>query len=262
MTTIEATPLPAGEDLALIMPGKTLPAGAGVSWVSEGWRLFTKAPLMWVVSVLVLIVLAVVAGIVPILGNIAFQMLSPVFSAGFVVAARSVEKGGEFELEHLFAGFKTRFVPLFIVGAIFTVAVFAVLLVGAVFMGFGVFAAFMAGDPEQAAAALAGSLLSIALGLLIITALLLPLTMFYWFAPALVMMHDVKPVAAMKASFGACLRNFLPFLVYGIVMMVLAIVAMIPLGLGMLVWVPLAISSTYVAYREIFTEGGDPAVTI
>ena len=26
-------------------------------------------------------------------------------------------------------------------------------------------------------------------------------------------------------------------------------------GLGMLVWVPVAIASTYIAYRDIFTEG-------
>ncbi len=32
-------------------------------------------------------------------------------------------------------------------------------------------------------------------------------------------MHGVKPVAAMKASFMACIRNFVPFLVYGIVML-------------------------------------------
>jgi len=37
-------------------------------------------------------------------------------------------------------------------------------------------------------------------------------------------------------------------------MLVLAIVAMVPFGLGMLVWVPLMISSTYAAYRQIFTE--------
>jgi uncharacterized membrane protein len=57
-----------------------------------------------------------------------------------------------------------------------------------------------------------------------------------------------------------CLRNFIPFIVYGIVMTVLLIIALIPLGLGMLVWVPLAIASSYTAYRSIFTEGGTAAI--
>jgi uncharacterized membrane protein len=46
-----------------------------------------------------------------------------------------------------------------------------------------------------------------------------------------------------------------PFLVYGIVMLLFAFIAMIPFGLGFLVWIPLTIASTYVAYRHIFTEG-------
>ena len=99
-----------------------------------------------------------------------------------------------------------------------------------------------------------GSLLLLGLGLLVALALMVPLLAAYWFAPALVMIHDMKPVAAMKASFGACLHNFVPFLIYGLVMGVAMVIAIIPLGLGMLVWMPLAITSTYVAYRRIFTQ--------
>jgi len=71
-------------------------------------------------------------------------------------------------------------------------------------------------------------------------------------------MHGMGPVAAMKESFYACFRNFVPFLVYGIVMTVFLILAALPFGLGFLVWVPLAISSTYAAYRAIFTEEAAP----
>jgi uncharacterized membrane protein len=85
-------------------------------------------------------------------------------------------------------------------------------------------------------------------------ALFVPVMAAYWFAPALVMMHDMPPVDAMKASFFGCFRNFVPFLLYGLVMFVGAIVAVIPFGLGMLVWVPVAIASSYVGYRQIFTE--------
>ena len=63
----------------------------------------------------------------------------------------------------------------------------------------------------------------------------LPLMMACWFAPALVMLRHDEPVAAMKASFFACLANVLPMLVYGLIGIVLAIVASIPFGLGWLV---------------------------
>jgi uncharacterized membrane protein len=112
----------------------------------------------------------------------------------------------------------------------------------------------MTGDPELAISSGAASLGPILLGSLVMLALMVPLMAAYWFAPALVMMHDMKPLAAMKASFFACFKNFIPFLVYGLVMTVAAIVAIIPFGLGFLVWVPVAIASTYVAYRQIFTD--------
>ena len=56
----------------------------------------------------------------------------------------------------------------------------------------------------------------------------------------------------MKASFSACLKNIVPFLVYGVMLFILAVVAMIPFGLGMLVLVPVIIASVYAAYRDVF----------
>jgi len=137
------------------------------------------------------------------------------------------------------------------------------LLVFMFFVGFGVLSAmFAAGNAENMVAAIAGSAMAIALGSLVTLALMVPLLAAYWFAPALVIMHGVPPLDAMKASFGACLRNFIPFLLYGVVMLVLCIVAVIPIGLGLLVWIPLSFTSTYAAYRDIFTEDSRPAATV
>jgi len=241
-------------DLKLVVPGRGVPLGSGVSWIGAGWRLFVRSPVMWIVAILILFVIAIVMGFVPFIGSLAFQVLNPVFAAGLVIACRSLEQGGEFELEHLFAGFKSRFGNLLVVGLLVVVGWVAIFFVCMAFVGFGVLGAILSGDPENVRATILNSGLSIALAGLVALALSVPLLMLYWFAPALVVMHGMTPIDAMKASFGACLRNVFPFLVYGIVMMLLAIVAAIPLGLGMLVWVPLAITSTYASYREIFTD--------
>jgi len=82
--------------------------------------------------------------------------------------------------------------------------------------------------------------------------LLIPLLMAYWFAPALVFFHDMPAAQAMKASFSACLKNWLPFTVYGLAGLVLTIVAMIPFGLGLLVLVPVITASIYTGYKDIF----------
>lgn len=243
-----------GEGLQLVDPPRGVPAGNGMSWIGAGWKLFTKAWLMWIVSILVVFVLAIVISLVPFIGSIVFQILTPVFTAGFIVACRSLEKGGEFEIEHLFAGFKVNFVPLMLVGLLYLVGWIAIFLIAAVFVGFGVIGSFMTGNSSDMTSALMGSGMSMVLGGLVILALMVPLLMFYWFAPALVIMHNTPPVAAMTASFRGCLRNIVPFLLYGIVMSVLGILAAIPFGLGLLAWVPLAITSTYAAYRDIYTD--------
>jgi uncharacterized membrane protein len=90
---------------------------------------------------------------------------------------------------------------------------------------------------------------------LVALALSIPIYMALWFAPALVVLRGMAPVAALQESFFGCLKNILPFLVYSIVLMVLGIVASIPLGLGWLVLGPTLIASVYVSYRDVF--GGD-----
>ena len=242
------------DELQLVDPPRGLSAGRGVDWIGAGWRFFAKAPLMWVVSILVMIVLHIVANVVPFIGGVAMHVLQPVFIAGFVIACRSLETGGEFEIEQLFAGFKREFANLIIVGLLLLAGVVALFLVFFAFAGFGLVTAFLAGGPDNVYAAIMASGLTIALGALIATALSIPLLMAYWFAPALVVMHRMAPMAAMKASFSGCLRNILPFLIYGFLMTLLLIVAMIPIGLGLFVWLPVAIASTYVAYREIYTD--------
>lgn len=259
-TELQGTPPEAvDEGLELVLPGRGLPAGAGWEWIVEGWRLFTRAPLMWIVSIVVLFVVAVVLNIVPLVGSLAFQLLQAVIAGGFVVACRALERGDEFEIEHLLAGFQKRFVSLLVLGALLMLGWIVIVLVFAMFAGFSLFAAFLTGDPETAMAGLMASAGTLVLGLLVMLALLVPLFAAYWFAPALVMMHDMRPLAAMKESFFACFRNFVPFLIYGLVMGIAAVVAAIPFGLGFLVWIPVAIASTYVAYRRIFTEEPAPA---
>ena len=52
--------------------------------------------------------------------------------------------------------------------------------------------------------------------------------MALWFAPALVVIDGMEPLAAMKASFDGVMANLMPFLIYGLIYIGLAIVASIP----------------------------------
>src|SRR5689334_20801924 len=252
---------PGGADL--VLPGRVCGAGEGWNWIAQGWRLFVRAPVMWIVTLFLLVIIAFALALVPFLGHIALQVLTPVFGGGLVLACAAIESTGNFELGEIFGGFRTRFGSLAVVGVLFFVGQVVIFVVCLGIVGFGtivgIFGMLVSGDTEHATQALLATGASVLLASLVAAALYIPLLAAVWLAPALVVMHGLGPGRAMAASFSACLRNFLPYLVYSVIMLVLAIVAAIPFMLGYLAWIPLAITSTYASYRGIFTRG---AVTV
>ena len=79
-----------------------------------------------------------------------------------------------------------------------------------------------------------------------------PLVMAGFFAPALVALNDLKAMQAIKLSFYGCLKNLLPLIILGLLGTILLTLAAIPLGLGLLIVLPLLIASMYSAYRDIY----------
>ena len=248
--TVADEPAPHAE---LVPGGKGVPASRGWNWLADGWTLFKAAPGLWIGIIVVFTVILIALAMVPFLGPIAQNLLMPVFMGGIALGCRAIDDGSGLQFTHLFEGFKTRFGTLIAVGALYLAGFVAILLVVMLVTGASVFALFMAGggQPDMHAT---GAVLGMVLAMLIVLALTVPLVMAVWFAPALVMFHDLGAVEAMKQSFTGCLRNVVPFLVYGIVGLVLAIVATIPLGLGWLVLGPVIAASVYTSYRDIYLK--------
>lgn len=76
--------------------------------------------------------------------------------------------------------------------------------------------------------------------------------MLFMFSIPLVVFQNMSAIDAIKNSFMACVKNFPAFIVFMGIYFLLAIVAVIPFGLGLLVLAPLMIAATYVAYKRIF----------
>jgi uncharacterized membrane protein len=242
-------PVPHGE---LVPGGKGVPASNGWSWLADGWTMFKAAPGLWIGIMVVLVVILFAMAMVPFLGPVAQNLLMPVFMGGIALGCRAIDDGTGLEFSHLFEGFKTRFGTLVAVGALYLAGFVAVLVVVMLIFGAGMAAMFIGGGQQQPDMAQAGAVIGVLLAVLVAIALSLPLVMAIWFAPALVVFHDLGAVEAMKQSFSGCLRNIVPFLVYGVIGLVLAIVATIPLGLGWLVLGPVIAASVYTAYRDIY----------
>jgi uncharacterized membrane protein len=90
------------------------------------------------------------------------------------------------------------------------------------------------------------------IGILVMFALMLPLVMAIWLAAPLAVLNDQGAFDAMKGSFMGCLKNIVPYLLYGIVMLVLSVVASLPIMLGWLVLGPVLAASIYTSYRDIY----------
>jgi uncharacterized membrane protein len=229
--------------------GRALPAGRGWAWIAEGWKLFKRQPLAWIAVAVVLAVIFLVLAVIPILGSLAAVVLAPVFGAGVVIGSRALDEGRPLQVGDLFAGFRERFGTLASVGFAYLGASVAIALAVGVVTGAGVWGLVGSGaDPASIGAAGA----TVLLAFLVMMALMLPLMMAVWFAPPLVVFHDLGAGEAMKGSFIACLRNVMPFLVYGVAMLVLALAASIPFGLGWLVLGPVLAASLYTSYRDVF----------
>ena len=248
MTNTDPHTAPASQAGNFHAEGRSVAAGRGWDWIVEAFALFRKQPGIWILTAVVLGVLFIVISMIPVLGSLANALLFPIFGAGLMLGSRALDQGATLEFAHLFAGFKQKTGDLVLVGVFNLVGWMVITFAVAAAIGGGVFMGMMRGGIEGAGVSIA----SLLIALLLAAGLSVPLYMATWFAPALIVLHDLAPGAALKASFFACLRNWVPFLVYGVVLLLLGLLAAIPVGLGYLVLVPVLVASVYTAYRDIF----------
>jgi uncharacterized membrane protein len=231
-----------------VLEGQRVPAGNGVVWLSQGWEMFKLAPGVWIGITVIFMASMFILGLIPII-NLVVGLLGPVLVGGLMLGCKALDDGQDLQIGHLFSGFSGHAGNLILVGLIYlagavAIGIVVVLLGGG--LGFG--AAMMSGGGASPAAFILPMLMMVLVGI----ALMMPLAMAMWYAPALVVLHDVAPFEAMKSSFFACIKNFVPFLVYGLVILVLAILATIPLALGWLVLMPVMYASIYASYKDMF----------
>jgi len=249
----QVTPSADTVDAAFNRAGRAVPAGNGLEWWTKAWPLFTRQVGMWIGLIVVTFVVFAVASLIPVIGPIATMLLWPVVAGGLMLGAREVDRGGALTFGHLTAGFSADVGQLILVGVAYLVGMIVAggiaMLVAGVGIGTMMMGASGGGDPAMMGAAGATGIL---LAVLIAFALLLPVYMATWFAPALIVFHGSGAIDAMKASFFGCLKNIVPFIVYGLIGLLLSIVASIPFGLGWLVLGPVVVVSIYAGYRDIY----------
>ena len=222
--------------------------GACFDWLRQGWVMFLVNPGVWIGSTVLLLVILMAISIVPLFGQVAAHLLVPLFGAGMVQICRHIAQDQEVQIADLFAGFKHNAGELVMVGVFFALGIFGIAFLAFLLISGGVLGGVVTGRVAGFGIALGGMMLA---GLLVLV-LSVPVIMATWFAPALVFFHDMKPFDAMKASFAAGAKNWLAMVIFAVFLVVVLFFAMLPLGLGLLLLLPVASGAVYASYRDIF----------
>lgn len=227
------------------------PAVAGRRWIGAAWRLFSAQVGTWLVLAIILLAISALAGRMQLI-SLLMNLIFPVFIGGLMIGAHQQAGGGRVEIAHLLAGFSGRFVDLLLLGLIQLLASLVVMVVAVVgimlTIGLGVFE-----NPEGLGEI---SWLTWVLLALVLTVPMGAMIMAFWIAVPLVAVAGCKPWEAVERSFDAAWRNWRALLLYGLFVTLLLLVAMIPLGLGLIVLVPVLVLTGYTACADVFSLQG------
>lgn len=226
--------------------GRRCSARQGLVWLGGGWAAFRRNPGGWIQILLTVGLLWFVLSLIPLIS----VAVLPILNGGLMIACERQQRTGRLKLSDAFAGFGNRLAPLMLLGVLSLAGVILSLLPLATVIGFSAASGLLSGkpDPEHLTALQEGFGVSIAL--LLAASLLLYSAL--WFAPALVVLQKLGPLEALKTSFLACWRNVGAGLVYFLAATALMIAGVIPVGLGLLVVIPMLIASIHASYRDIF----------
>ncbi len=231
-------------------------------WIKEGWRLFKEAPAPWAGMTALVFMVIIGVNLIPWIGRHAIELLSPFLVAGYFSASRAALAGEPVTFIHLGAGLQRGRDSLLGIGGVYLVCSLLVFALASHLVGADVRELLrQAQDPAALTPEQLNQIVATALpGMLLVATLLTPLLMATWFSPGLALFEDFPPGRALWWSLWACWVNWRPLLAYSLVLGVFGMLALIiPFGLGMLVFLPVTLISTYAAFRMIFTPIEDPA---
>ncbi|MBE9136372.1 hypothetical protein IQ254_04005 [Nodosilinea sp. LEGE 07088] len=195
-------------------------------YFSRGWEIFkAKAPL-FILFTLLLVLIQVVIAVLPFpigsgggedspgggILNLAFNIISPVLTAGYYFVAFQIARGRDTDFNNFFQGF-SKFLPIFLtalVSSILTIIGFALLILPGIY-----------------------------------------LAVAYLFAQPLVIDKSADFWQAMETSRKLITKKWFSFFGLLLLLFLLNVVGAILLGIGLLVTIPLSMCIITAAYEDI-----------
>lgn len=250
-------------------------AGRGGAWFSEGWQLFMRAPVLFAIMGILANLLFWGANLVPLVGALVTGFFTPHIAAGFYLAYQHAHNDQPVNVGDLFQPFKDM-QGLLALGGLSLAGSAVMTIVTRIFTPGGLVSpemleAYSSGETNSATPDISMFVVLFLLGLLIVLALSVMLTMAFLFSPILVHQHRLPALEAIQQSFNACWYNFMSFLIWGLIWLgVFLGISLLTIGLlsilpilgallaiicgvaALLLLLPLTTGNIYLAYRDIF----------
>ncbi len=242
----------------------------GAGWIVEGWDLFKLAIPGWLSLALVGVAWLLLEDHFKILRAVTL-LLDPVWTAGLLLACQANYQRQPVKILYVVAGFRRNLGRLI---AARLIVIGLTLLVTGLALGDLAWTIFNneqlqtlirkiseQADPTSqefmndilqldAAIGLTGFLMR----LLIILLLVIPLSAAGWFAPALIVLGNCDIKTALWYSLKASTTNLFSFFIYGLLLLLMSLLGVLPWHVGLLLLIPLFYLSMYLSYRDIFVN--------
>ncbi|MEJ2424446.1 MAG: BPSS1780 family membrane protein [Candidatus Thiodiazotropha sp.] len=231
---------------------RSVSIGRPFAWIAGGWTLFKESPVAWILALVIWVGLTFGISLIPLAGAIAVNLIAPTLIAGFMIGCREHEEGGQFSVGHLFAGFSQNTGQTILIGLFYMITML-VISFGMMALLFGSMSAGMMGgeiDPEAMNSMMFSTSTFVGMGIAFVLFILVFFA--YLFAPALAGLESLSAWESMKLSFIGSMKNILPLIFYGILSSLLMFLGAIPLGLGLLIVIPVLIGAMYTAFKDIY----------
>ncbi len=252
------------------MQARMLPAQRGWAWIFDGFSLWRRNPALITFLVFGCSLCLLLIAAVPLIGQVVMSLVMPALSLGIFNGCKAVAERRKAGPDILLSGFRQNLPELVKIGGLYLAGTLAVMGISLLIDG--------EMNTKLSKAMLGrtswGETLddpTFTLALLVATIGSTPLMMAYWFAPLLAGWGRVPAAKALFFSFIACMRNWRPFLAYGIGLLVIALgaglliailelvsplLALLPALAFPVVFIPVIFASFYANALDVFEHIG------
>lgn|GEM_PF-4159015 len=207
---------------------KNLELKASWEWIKSAFYIFRECPIQFIL----LSILSILVGLLPLFG----AFMAPLFTARFANIASRVETGEKIEISSMFKDFFSNVTLIRL--SFLSFSLNAVFLIGQYLVGL-----YFKNNSQTVNFGQDFAVLIFLLPLLI-------LQIAMWISPIICLNYpEMRPVTAMGLSLKVGLYNVSTFLLYSVLVIVFTLLAILPVGLGLFIWVPVLNIASYYVYK-------------